>query len=56
MVKVKRKVHAGGPRAVKGETSRLWIEGPEESGQSHGCSTWCTEEQEYIEVMKMVVV
>src|SRR6266508_3110961 len=42
VVKVKRKVHADGPRAVKGEREYAWAEGPEEAGRSHGRSTWCT--------------
>jgi len=35
--------------AVVKDKWRLSAEGPEESGQSHGRSTWCIEEQEYMD-------
>ena len=52
-VRVKRKVHANRPRAVKDGSELAWNEGTEESGRSHGRFMWCTKEQEYMDVMKM---
>ena len=48
-VKVKRKVHADGLRRCRVNTSRLGLRDPRSPDGVTGRSTWCTEEQKYME-------
>jgi len=51
-VKVKRKVHPDGLRRCRVNTSRLGLRDPRSPDGVTGRSTWCTEEQEYMDMIK----
>ncbi|KAF8673431.1 hypothetical protein HU200_048996 [Digitaria exilis] len=54
VVKAKPKGSGRRTQTVKGDTSRLGAEGPDDTGRSHGRLAWYTDEQEYMVKMASV--